>query len=437
MPANALERNLDFLHLGACGILLVLMMACSSPTPMSQPTTPAPTPSGMVDVGGHRLYYQCRGHGSPTVILEAGGPGDSTSWSRVTADIARTTRVCAYDRANLGKSDKGIPKPRTFQDMTRDLQALLENAHIGGPYILAGHSMGGMLVRVFADQHPEEVAGLVLVDSAHPDMGPRLLAGLPTESADEPENIKAWRLYLTWMSDSNGREQNDLEGVDLRVSNGQVKATKPLGDLPLVVISRSPDNPILAAGMPPLPAETIAKLRQIWGDLQSELAGLSSNSTRVIASQAGHFVQDEEPGLVVAAIVEAVNEARSRGEGAPEIASQAGATDHSPVIQRVVERKENRNGRLTIHEDIYFMDTAGDAASLLNELISVTPPNVNLTVEDDLIRASAAEQKQGALVTSSWSCGTAVPHVSLTVQDRILDEAGNLSEPVTVTVSCP
>jgi pimeloyl-ACP methyl ester carboxylesterase len=172
--------------------------------------------------------------------------------------------------------------------------------------------MGGMLVRLFADQYPQDLVGLVLVDSAHPDMGDRLLATLPSESDGEPESLKAWRQYGAWLSASNGRGQNDDEGVDSKVSNAQVRAVKSLGDLPLVVISRSPNNPVMAAHMPPLPEGTNAKLLQTWQDLQGELAGLSSNSTRIIAAHAGHNIQIEEPGLIVDAIHKLVNEARSR-----------------------------------------------------------------------------------------------------------------------------
>jgi pimeloyl-ACP methyl ester carboxylesterase len=265
----------------------------------------------MVDVGGYRLFYQCSGQGSPTVILEAGLGGGSGAWARVIAGVAETTRVCAYDRANIGRSDEARTL-RTFRDAARDLQALLGTARIGGPYILVGHSLGGELVRVFADQYPEEVVGIVQVDAAHPDLGSRLLAGMPPESADEPEGVVFLRRFLTWASDSNGSAYPNPEGWDTQASNAQVRATKPLGDLPLVVISRSPDSPLFAAGSPPLPAETNARLLQIWQDLQVELAGLSTNSTHVMAVRAGHQIPNEEPALVVDAILELANEIRSR-----------------------------------------------------------------------------------------------------------------------------
>jgi pimeloyl-ACP methyl ester carboxylesterase len=265
----------------------------------------------MVDVGGYELFYQCSGQGSPTVILEAGLGGGSGAWARVIAGVAETTRVCAYDRANIGRSDEART-PRTFRDAARDLHALLGTARIGGPYILVGHSLGGELVRVFADQYPEEVVGIVQVDAAHPDLGSRLLAGMPPESADEPEGVVFLRRFLTWASDSNGSPYPNPEGWDTQASNAQVRATKPLGDLPLVVISRSPDSPLFAAGTPPLPTETNARLLQIWQDLQVELAGLSTNSTHVMAVRAGHQIPNEEPALVVDAILELADEIRSR-----------------------------------------------------------------------------------------------------------------------------
>jgi pimeloyl-ACP methyl ester carboxylesterase len=268
-------------------------------------------PSGMVDVGGYALYYECSGQGSPTVILEAGMGSESSYWAGVIAGVEETTRVCAYDRANLGRSDEART-PRTFQDASRDLQALLVNARIGGPYILVGHSLGGELVRIFADQYPEEVAGIVLVDAAHPDMGPRLLAGLPPELADEPENVMTWRQLFNWISDLKGSPYPNPEGWDTKASNAQVKATKPMGDLPLVVISQNPDNPFFATIIPPSLTETNTQLQQIWQDLQVELAGLSTNSTHLIAARAGHNIPIEEPALVVESILELANEIRSR-----------------------------------------------------------------------------------------------------------------------------
>jgi pimeloyl-ACP methyl ester carboxylesterase len=289
-------------------IVLASLLASCSTVSTPQPPTPTPMPSGMVEVGGHELYYECSGQGTPTVILESGGGGDSSAWAAVKLGLAGTTRICAYDRANLGRSDK-VPGPRTYHDMTQDLRVLLEKAHIGEPYILVGHSMGGMLVRIFADQHPGEVAGIVLVDSAHPDMGLHLLACLPPESADEPENIRYLRQWFTWMSDSSHEPPFvDNEVLDTLVGNRQVRDVESLGDLPLVVISQAPNIPGLGYQIV-ASSEIDACLRQTWQDMQGELAGLSSKTSRLTA-QGGHMIPLEQPELIVQAITHLVEQER-------------------------------------------------------------------------------------------------------------------------------
>jgi len=289
-------------------IVLASLLASCSTVSKPQPPTPTPKPSGMVEVGGYELYYECSGQGTPTVILESGSGGDSTAWTAVINGIQGTTRICAYDRANLGRSDK-VPGPRTYHDMTRDLQVLLEQAHIGEPYILVGHSMGGMLVRIFADQHPEDVVGIVLVDSAHPDMGDRLITCLPPESADESEKDRFLRQWFIWMSDSSHELPFiDNEMQNTLVSNRQVREVESLGDLPLMVISQAPNVPGLGYPITASP-EIMACLQQTWQDLQGELAGLSSNTTRLIA-RGGHMIPLEQPELIVQAIIDLVERER-------------------------------------------------------------------------------------------------------------------------------
>jgi pimeloyl-ACP methyl ester carboxylesterase len=193
--------------------------------------------------------------------------------------------------------------------MTRDLQVLLEKAHIGGSYILVGHSMGGMLVRIFADQHPGEAVGVVLVDSAHPDMGLHLLACLPPEFADEPENIQYLRQWFTWMSDSSHEPlSRDSEAINTLVSNQQVRDVDTLGDLPLVVISQAPNIPGLGYQIDTSP-EIDACLRQTWQNMQGTLAGLSSNTSRLTA-EGGHGIPVEQPELIVQAIADLVEQER-------------------------------------------------------------------------------------------------------------------------------
>ncbi len=296
------------LALSACGIIK------TSPSPMPSPIV-TPMPSGMVDVGGYELYYECSGQGSPTVILENGGGGVMSDWANVSDGIKNTIRVCMYDRANLGRSDS-VSGTRTLYDMTRDLKVLLENAHIGGPYILVGWSFGGMLVRIFAHQHPEDVVGVMLLDSAHLDMGDRFLACLPPEFEGEPENVQFVRQYAAWVSDSSkGSPFTSGEGMgwDTRTNNQQARDVETLGNLPLVVISQAPNIPGL--GLPlftskgHLPAEIDACLQQTWQDMQGELAGLSSKTTRLTAP-GGHMFPIEQPELVVNAIIDLIEQNR-------------------------------------------------------------------------------------------------------------------------------
>src|SRR5437867_4562820 len=123
-----------------------------------------PAPGQLVDIGGYRLHIQCVGAGSPTVVLDAGLGGSSLDWSLVQPELGRTTRVCAYDRAGMGWSDPS-PQLRTPRQIADELHRLLTNAGIAGPYVLVGHSLAGKNVRMFALQHPDQVAGMVLVDT--------------------------------------------------------------------------------------------------------------------------------------------------------------------------------------------------------------------------------------------------------------------------------
>jgi pimeloyl-ACP methyl ester carboxylesterase len=140
-------------------------------------------PGQLIDVGGYRLHMHCSGTaqpGSPTVILEAGGGMASPNWAWVQSTVAATTRVCAYDRAGYGWSDPG-PTPRDARQVGQELHTLLERAAIAGPYVLVGHSIGGLYVHTYTAQYPDEVAGLVLVDSSHPDQ----LARAPANRAEQ------------------------------------------------------------------------------------------------------------------------------------------------------------------------------------------------------------------------------------------------------------
>jgi pimeloyl-ACP methyl ester carboxylesterase len=244
--------------------------------------------TGLVDVGGHQLYINCAGKGSPTVVLESGLDSASEAWNLVQPGVAEFTQVCGYDRAGLGQSEAG-PKPRTSQQIADDLSRLLSNAGVRGPYVLVGHSFGGMNVRLYAAQHPQEVAGVVLVDSLHPDSLSRLREVLGE---------------TVWGEIAGQINEND-EGVDLIQSSAQVGAAGTLGSIPLVVLTAG--RRIAAPFTSP---HLAARLEQVWLELQDDSTGLSSNSTQIIAQRSGHCIQCDEPQLVVDAIRQVVESFR-------------------------------------------------------------------------------------------------------------------------------
>ena len=130
-----------------------------------------PPPGRLVDIGGYRLHLNCQGKrlsGDPTIVAEAGAYGNSLTWSRIQPELARYGQVCIYDRAGLGWSDPG-PGPQTGRQIAFEPHTLLQRAGIKGPFVLVGHSLGGLYVRLYASQYPEDVAGVVLVDSVHED----------------------------------------------------------------------------------------------------------------------------------------------------------------------------------------------------------------------------------------------------------------------------
>jgi len=410
----------------------LLFSSCSSSS-ASRPLPPSISDAvtGKVDVGGYELYYICVGEGSPTVILEAGGGRDSTEWDLVMLYYHKSTRICAYDRAGLGNSNSA-PEPRSYADATRDLHALLQNAPIKGPYVLVGHSGGGMMVRLYANQYPDDVVGVVLVDSAHPDMGDRLLTALPTETPGEDESLDTWRRYATVLSSSDGRGVYAIDGMDMLTSNAQVRAVTSLGDLPLAVVSRSPDNPILMPGIPSLPDEINIPLLQQWQDMQTELEGLSTNSTRFIADHSGHGIPEEEPRLVVEAIRFIADEYRSAaGIVIPPAPDATGASNHAPVITGMAKHESWQNGSLFIYIDISYTDPAGDAITIINNVVS---SSITLSPQDDIIWSSAEEQIQGTILTTSIRCRSKYEAV---MEYQVFDAAGSVSNPETVAFSCP
>lgn len=229
-----------------------------------------------VDVGGFDLYYTCMGEndGNPTVILESGYGLSSTSWEKVQAEVSQMTKVVAYDRAGLSRSDRGN-KPLDSHHSVWNLHALLSEAMLEPPYILVGHSFGGLNARLYASSFPSEVVGLVLVDPSH------------------EEQHEKWMPLLTDKMQTVFQGVFTKEGTydDFLTSMKQVRSLrKHFGDMPITVLS---------AGQKGLNTDESYRM---WIALHEDLLELSSNSTHIIVENSGHNIQTEAPEAVVDAI---------------------------------------------------------------------------------------------------------------------------------------
>ena len=278
-----------------------------------------PAPGQMVDVGGYRLHINCVGTGTPTVVIDAGLGDWSALWSSwVQPEAAKTTRVCTYDRAGMGWSEPG-PLPRTAAHMAHELHTVLENARVPGPYVLVGHSMGGLTVRVFAHEYAAEVAGIVLIESMYPgqaeasaaDAAPSVSAPARSLSISTvPARIGVLRLLAGPLGFKTGLSpavadayvaytvvprsiQTVLdESAGLPASLAQAAAVTSFGAVPLIVLSRGGD-----------PGEE-------WQRMQTDLLTLSSQSQHLVADRSGHSIQLDEPAAAVEAIVTMVEQIR-------------------------------------------------------------------------------------------------------------------------------
>ena len=243
-----------------------------------------------VDVGGYHLYFESSGSGSPPVVFESGMECGAKSLANLAGEVQHFTCAVTYDRAGVDRSDPA-PTPRTSQDVVDNLRMLLTRANIAGPYLLVGHSFAGLHLRLFAHQYPHDVAGLVLLDVAHPDQWQRELQLLPPPSPHEPAALTTARDTITaeWTDPFSNRER-----LDIAASAAQVRATGHFGQLPLVVITAGQDE--WDEGFPP---DVARALEHDWMAMQKELAALSHNSRHIIATESNHVIQDCQPDLVV------------------------------------------------------------------------------------------------------------------------------------------
>ena len=282
----------------------------------------SPPPGELYLVNGRNMHINCVGSGSPTVILEAGlGVWSSAQWFDVQPVVAEFTKVCSYDRAGLLWSESS-PAPRSAVAMSDELHVLLRAAGVEPPYVLAAHSIGGVIARMFQSQHPDEVAGLVLIDASHPDQGERFgenTSGVPFRQRLRRflSEVGVARVILARdggppfipqrvVDSVRPHVPQSLAGVNAEMAAAQSiteegqgidASVGSLNMLPVVVLTRSES-----------PTEEI---QATWLSLQDELATLSRNSAHRVVPNVGHNIHWDDPDTVVAAVRAVVTAVRT------------------------------------------------------------------------------------------------------------------------------
>lgn len=285
-----------------------------------------PPPGEMHAVHGQLMHIHCRGQGSPTVIVEQGIGGPSIDWNEINDQMAQNTRVCDYDRAGMGYSAPAF-KPTLAVDVARNLHALLTAAKINDNLIFVGWSAGGMYAREYYRQFPDRVKGMVLVDSAHEQAVRRM----PPQPSNQENLDRLMRNYYAaqfgWLRLNGDIEQQYAnsplpehdrkrlvaiflkahtyrtlvdEGVGLEQDLAGNVTPPSLADLPVVVIAEGkPRHPYMQENL------------TLWHELQNELASLSSDGRFVIAENSAHFIHRTEPELILSAVSDVIEAARS------------------------------------------------------------------------------------------------------------------------------
>jgi pimeloyl-ACP methyl ester carboxylesterase len=238
-----------------------------------------------VDVGGHGLQLLIGGQGSPAVIFEGGFGTGIVSWSTVQKDVAAFTQTVSYDRAGLGQSDPG-PKPRSAKQIATELHAALEKSGVKPPYVMVGHSFGGIYVRVFADMYPKEVVGMVLIDPSQESFNDWL-------TKNQPDRLKAAESDI---AKAGPGVQAEFAAVD--TSYSQARAAKVPGGIPVTLLTATVDDT--------MPADA----RKLWIEKHKEWLATVPGSKHIVVEKATHFIQLQQPALVIDAIKQVAKQPR-------------------------------------------------------------------------------------------------------------------------------
>jgi pimeloyl-ACP methyl ester carboxylesterase len=300
---------------GARAVALLFGLSALACVKSASPRIPASTasvPSDVdtsFDVGGHRLSLECAGKGSPAIILQNGQGVDKRSWNAVWPALSQASRVCRYDRAGTGGSTTG-PYPTSAGHIIDELHSLLAEARVSPPYLLVGHSFGGLAARMYAMKFRRDVSALLLIESAS-EFYDRSFDSTHI-NVDTFANAEERREFLDLADELQyfGRHPaTSSEGIDWALSY------KQLGELPRGTLTTLPLYVLSAQDRrwtsPPIFARDVReRIAAIWAFAQDSLAALSPRSTHVFAERAGHFVQQDRPDLVIDAVQALLTSAR-------------------------------------------------------------------------------------------------------------------------------
>ncbi|HXJ12708.1 MAG TPA: alpha/beta hydrolase [Candidatus Limnocylindrales bacterium] len=298
----------------ACVALLAVIGACFEFVATRHIASSNPPAGRLVNINGRRTHIFCLGSGTPSVIFISGLGETYASWSKVQSDVARSTRACSYDRAGLGWSDPS-PGPRDVNQMAGELHELLAASELLPPYVVVGHSLGGGVAQAFDAKFPQEVAGMILVDSVTPGF----LSRMPLDAWDQNMLRTARRMKRLapfGVARLQGNCQVDnrplihcadfwatftAERDSLPGSVRELAEIRSIGDTPLQVLSRDPD-PAVGWGS--------AESRRAWEEMQEELPKLSTHGRQHVVSGATHYIQDDRPEAVITAISDVLSVVR-------------------------------------------------------------------------------------------------------------------------------
>ncbi|WP_262514010.1 alpha/beta fold hydrolase [Agrobacterium tumefaciens] len=360
LPPMHMKLSLKLVSLGLVALVVLPVAVGSVYEVLSRHWTKAkyPPPGRLIDVGGRNIHLDCRGQGSPTVILEAGLDHYGTlSWAKVHDSVARLTRACAYDRAGIMWSE---PKatPQHADAVAEDLRAVLTAAGEKGPLILVGHSIGGPYSMAYTRKFGDEVAGLVFVDASHPDQVARFaeVANTPPDYINEAMQIAsslAWTGIIRLMATAD-----DAHDVPVRVTekanafvstslaavvseNMNVDQTleeagglRTLGDRPLVVLTAMAPLGKDAVNAEKMSRQEDTRRRDVWRKLHEDEASWSTRSRHQLLADSGHYIQFTRPDAVIAAILEVVDHVRFENTGVGDLRRRQSALSASPAFNK-------------------------------------------------------------------------------------------------------